>query len=345
MPTLASVPGAHLETIYVATTRARAAADMNVFTTGRAHQTNYASFEISVPPTHQPGHIEWPDARPTPATSFTTVRQSVLDKDTFQRDMALQLKAKPHSQITVFVHGYNNNFQESLFRLAQLSADADLNGLPILFAWPSDAKLTGYSSDKESATYSRDELVDLLTMLSREPAPEKINVVAHSMGAWLAVEALRQLRLSGKNKVIERLNVILAAPDIDVDVFRAQMAVVGPLSPPITVLVSRDDIAMSFASRVAGDRKRVGALDVDDPRVQEAALKAKLQILDISSLQAPDGFNHDRFASLAALYPRLQAEANQNGTDLRQTGAFVFSAFGTTLSSPFNLAGTALNGE
>lgn len=49
--------------------------------------------------------------------------------------------------------------------------------------------------------------------------------------------------------------------------------------------------------------------------------------------------------SLAALYPRLHAEADQNGSDLRQTGAFVFSTVGSTLSSPFNLAGIALNGE
>jgi Alpha/beta hydrolase of unknown function (DUF900) len=35
------------------------------------------------------------------------------------------------------------------------------------------------------------------------------------MGAWLTVEALRQLRLSGKDRVIERLHhVALAAPDI-----------------------------------------------------------------------------------------------------------------------------------
>lgn len=46
------------------------------------------------------------------------------------------------------------------------------------------------------------------------------------MGAWLTVEALRQLRLARNDAAINRLNVILAAPDIDVDVFRSQMEVI-----------------------------------------------------------------------------------------------------------------------
>jgi hypothetical protein len=75
--------------------------------------------------------------------------------------------------------------------------------------------------------------------------------------------------------------------------------------------------------------------------VQEAALKAKLEIVDVSSLKAPDRLHHDRFASLAALYPRLAAgEANEAG--LRRVGAFVFNAVGATISSPFTLAGRAI---
>jgi esterase/lipase superfamily enzyme len=114
----------------------------------------------------------------------------------------------------------------------------------------------------------------------------------------------------------------------------------------MTVLVSRDDIALAWSSRIAGARQRVGTLNVDDPRVQEAALKAKLRIIDVSNLKASDAFNHDRYASLAALYRRLAvADASGAGQDLRRAGAFIFNAVGTTLSSPFGLAGSALAGE
>jgi esterase/lipase superfamily enzyme len=85
---------------------------------------------------------------------------------------------------------------------------------------------------------------------------------------------------------------------------------------------------------------------VDDPRVEEAALKANIRIIDISTLKASDAFNHERYANLAALYRRLAAtESDGAGHDLRRAGAFIFNAVGTTLSSPFGLAGSALSGQ
>jgi esterase/lipase superfamily enzyme len=338
------VPNARLVTIYVATTRERASPFSNVFTSGRAPALNYAEFKISIPPRHRTGHIEWPSAS-DPARSFTTVQQNVLDRQTFEQKIVSRERRPRRLKVGVFVHGFNNNFQESLFRVAQMTADSDDDGVAVLFAWPSEARATDYVADKDAVTYSRDQLVDLLTMLARKPAIAEITVVGHSMGGWLTVEALRQLRLA-RNNAIDRLNVVLAAPDIDIDVFRAQMAVIGPLSPPMTVLVSRDDIALALSSRISGARQKVGTLNVDDPRVQEAALKARLQIIDISNVKASDAFNHDRYASLAALYRRLAAtEANGAGHDLRRAGAFIFNAVGTTLSSPFGLAGSALAGE
>lgn len=340
----ASTPGARVATVYVATTRARQSPDSNVFTNGHSRQLNYAAFKISIPPNHRPGNIELPTLTPDPALSFATVQQEVLDKPTFEQLTAARSSPRTPLKASVFVHGFNTNFQEALFRLAQMAVDADVGGAPILFAWPSEAKLTGYLADKDAVTASRDQLAQVLTMLTRDPAVGEVTVIAHSMGAWLTVEAVRQLRLAHNDAAISRLRIVLAAPDIDVDVFRTQMTVIGPLSPPMTVLVSRDDIALSISSLLARERPRLGMINVDDPRVQEAAVRAKLEIIDVSSLKAPDRLHHDRFASLAALYPRLAA-AEADGAGLRRVGAFVFNAVGATISSPFTLAGSAVAGE
>jgi esterase/lipase superfamily enzyme len=345
-PVPLSIPGAKVVTVYVATTRAREIPDSNIYGSARAHHTNYAEFKISIPPRHQSGNIEWPTGSPDPALSFTTIQQNVLSSREFEQAIASRANGRGRLNAGVFVHGFNTNFQEALYRLAQMTADADVDGTPILFTWPSEARVTGYLSDKEGVTYSRDRLVDLLAMLARKPSIGRVTVIGHSMGSWLTVEALRQLRLTRSDAVINRLNVVLAAPDIDVDVFRSQMEVIGPLSPPMTVLVSRDDIALRLSSKVAGGRERLGTLDVDDPRVQEAARRANVQIVDISSLKAPDGLNHDRFVNLAALYGRLAASgSNHPDKNLRQAGAFVFNTVGTTLSSPFSLVGSAIAGE
>nr|WP_272213710.1 alpha/beta hydrolase [Marinicella sp. W31]MDC2879661.1 alpha/beta hydrolase [Marinicella sp. W31] len=43
---------------------------------------------------------------------------------------------------------------------------------------------------------------------------------------------MRQLSLEGNKQALRKLNVILAAPDIDEDVFASQVDVIGPLDPP-----------------------------------------------------------------------------------------------------------------
>jgi esterase/lipase superfamily enzyme len=343
-PTLTSAPGAKVTTVYAATTRARARPNSNVYTNVRSDALNYGEFRISIPPGHRPGNIEWPSGAPDPAVNFATVQQSVLTRQTFELRTAAYESAAKGTNAAVFVHGFNVNFQEALYRVAQLKADAHVDGTAVLFAWPSEAKLTGYLADKDAVTYSRDQLADLLAMLAHNQKAGTITVAAHSMGSWLTVEALRQLRISGNDAVLSRLNVILAAPDIDVDVFCSQMEVIGPLSRPMTVLVSRDDLALSVSSRLADRRKRVGALDVDDPRVKEVALRANIEIIDISSLKSPDSLRHSRYASFAAMYPHLTATA-VGGDGLRHAGAFVFDTVGATLAAPFSITGRAIAGE
>jgi esterase/lipase superfamily enzyme len=333
--------GARAMTVYVATTRDRADPHSDAFTNGRAASVNYARYRIAVPPTHKPGAIEWAKATPDPRTDFVTLDRAALDRAQF--DQAVVRDQRPAKrEVVVFVHGFNNSFQEALFRLVQIMADSNGRAVPVLFAWPSEAGVTGYIADKDAATASRDGLVDVLTRLAGSPQIGKITLVGHSMGAWLSAEALRQLRLMKRDAVLRRLDVYLAAPDIDVDVFRAQLAVIGPLSPPMTLLVSKDDLALSVSSFLSGERQRLGALDVNDPRIAEAARQASVQIVDISGLAANDGLGHGRFTELATLVPKMGIRSDGPDGGLRRAGAFVFDAVGATLSSPFQLAGRAI---
>jgi esterase/lipase superfamily enzyme len=134
---VAALPGAKTLPIYVATTREREGTSENVFTSNRANSLNFAKFVVSVPPSHKPGNVELPTSSPDPQTSFAVVDQAVMSEADFRNTVAPQSTArrKKH-KIFLFVHGFNNNFQESLFRLAQLQADAQIDGIPVLFAWP-----------------------------------------------------------------------------------------------------------------------------------------------------------------------------------------------------------------
>ncbi len=335
-------PNAKLVTVYVASMRARARPDSNDFTNQPARQLNYASFTISVPPDHKPGNIEWPKGRLDPAHDFVVVRQEVLTKQSFDRAIAAAGPRHGPRRYGVFVHGFNNNFQEALYRLTQMAADANMQGTPVLYDWPSVAKVTGYVTDKDNATYSRDGLVSILTLLARQSRVSQVTVLGHSMGGWLTVEAVRQLRLMGRNSVIRRLRVILAAPDIDVDVFLSQLRVIGPLNPPMVLLVSTDDRALRFSSRIGGDRKRAGAINVDNPVVREAALRAHVEVIDISKVKPEDAMRHSRVAQFAALYPKIETEDHGDMASFRKAGAYVFNGVGSGVATLTSSARTPI---
>lgn len=327
----AAAEPSRIVTVYVVTTRQLDAKGITLATSDRGQQVSYLRFRISIPALHKTGAIEWSSGRPDPRRSFVTVEQRWLTRAGFEDEISRKRSGIPPA-IGVFVHGFNTTFTEAVFRLAQMTADANYDGVPILFAWPSEGNVTGYVADRDAATFSRDQLVDLLTELSGKQTTGQISIVGHSMGAWLSLEAVRQLRISQNDDVVRRLRVILAAPDIDLDVASAQLAVIGPLSPPILTLVSRDDAALRISELLSRNRKRLGRLNVSDPKIQEFARTARIQIVDISGLAASDILKHDAFAALAAYYPKRPSRSFARSAG--QVGAFVFSAMGSTLYFP-----------
>ena len=319
--------------ITVATTRARDASTGN-YTDVRAPALNFEAFTISIPPTHKVTQIEWPNSKPDPQTSFAVIDRTILPDLALVHNPPRSSPSAPSTgkrDILIFVHGYNYTFAESLFRLAQVAVDGNLEEVPILFAWPSAASVTGYVADKDAVAYSRDDLVHVLKIASTDPDIGNITLFGHSMGGYLVVEALRQLRLNGQDSVIDRLeNVVLAAPDIDIDVFRRQIQTIGALNPPMTLLVSPDDRALRLLERLTGSRGRVGTRDATDPSVQALAAANGIRVIDISNVDALDGSKHNRFVALMNVLPRGTKETFAS---LAHVGTFILEPISATLVS------------
>ncbi|WP_299655592.1 alpha/beta fold hydrolase [uncultured Jannaschia sp.] len=337
-PVADSAAAGQRQKIFVTTTRSRAEVAADGYTDGRSPSTNFAEFEVSIPPDHVPGAIEWSEGRPDPHSDFAVANHLRVDEATF----FARLDRMDDQGVGVFVHGFNYNFPEALFRLAQMTADVQLEGTPVLFTWPSSASLLGYAYDKESASYSRDALAGLLTKLAKSTSSEPVTVFGHSMGGWLVMEVLRQMRIAGEDEALTRLEVVLAAPDIDVDLFRQQLAVIGKMDIPMVLMVSSDDRALQLSSAIAGQKPRVGALSLSDPAVQAAAKASNVVLLDISSIDATSGMNHDRYIGLAAAYPSLVDEM-QSEQPLRDAGTYIIDAAGQVLTAPLRVVGAAIS--
>ncbi|GGD93852.1 alpha/beta hydrolase [Rhizobium anhuiense] len=308
-----------------------------------ADNLTYEQYAFSVPSGRKNTAITYPSAKPDPERQFAVVERKQLPKDAFVHQALASVQ--PDGTVGIFVHGYNYSYQEALYRTAQIAADANIPGAPILFSWPSAAAVAGYVADRDAALSSRSDLDALVRSLSASGKVKRIILFGHSMGGFLVMETVRQLNLEHRDDVIAKLAVILAAPDIDVDVFRSQLKDIGRMPLPISLLVSKDDRALVASSFIAGERPRVGRLDIDDPVIEEAALKERLRVIDITSIQASDGLGHDRYASLAKFGAQLASFESGRRSTAGDVGAYVFDAAGAAVASPFRLAGRVVGAQ
>ena len=94
---------------------------------------------------------------------------------------------------------------------------------------------------------------------------------------------------------------MLAAPDIDIDVFKAQMRRFGKPRKPFFIIVSRDDKALRFSDFIAGGKERLGVYTND---AELTALGAV--VIDMTDVKATDRSNHAKFAQLAEIAPEMR---------------------------------------
>ena len=156
----------------------------------------------------------------------------------------------------------------------------------------------------------------------KNPNVNEISVLAHSMGNFVTVEALRQMAIRNHGMSPKIKDIMLASPDIDFDVFRRQIAEIeaSDKSPPVTLFVSRDDQALAASSLLAGGEPRLGVIDPHAEPYKSILEQARVNVVDLSAIKSDDPTNHGKFAQsevVSAIGQRLAA--GQTLTDARVT--------------------------
>jgi len=213
----------------------------------------------------------------------------------------------PRRDVLVYVHGFNQSFEQAALDAARLADGVKFRGETILFTWPSRSALLDYIHDRDSAMWSRDALESMLAELIAHPAVSNVHLVAHSMGTMLSVEALRQIHARiGETAALKIGAVVLAAPDIDIDVFASSVRRIGGLSKRITVLTAANDRALGIMNRLAGGIARVGTAE------KERLEALGLRVIDASQFGG-SGINHDLFLSSDQVREQVRRAIQESG--------------------------------
>lgn len=206
-----------------------------------------------------------------------------------QAEIAGQLAQVKRKEIVLFVHGYANTFDDAVRSTAELCNSLDNAFVCIALTWPaggSRGAFMGYNIDRESGEFAVNDLKRMVRIISQTPGLERMHIIAHSRGTDVTASVMQQLgieayvskaALSQKFKIC---NIILFAPDIDMDVATSKMFGVG--SDPdllfgakpnalgilpqgnihLTVYSSPNDRALGLSNRLFGGTARLGQLSI-----------------------------------------------------------------------------------
>lgn len=125
-----------------------------------------------------------------------------ISLDAFRDQLLDALKAMvkngKNAQAAIYIHGYNNNFQDALEELNEIGTNLSgvgYDGLVIGFSWPSEGKTLEYLEDRDDARESVTGFVHVMHLIKsvRMPAEKcfvDVSMLAHSMGNYVLREGL-----------------------------------------------------------------------------------------------------------------------------------------------------------
>lgn len=147
----------------------------------------------------------------------------------------------------LFVHGYNTTFAQAAIRAAQMGFDLKIDGATAFFSWPSAGAGIAYPYDYATVEASEDNFVEFVRTIATQSQATKVHLIVHSMGNRLVARCIARIEQMLTPRKVSLGAVILAAPDIDVRLFRMLAVAYPKVSPSTTMYVSRADKALALS--------------------------------------------------------------------------------------------------
>jgi esterase/lipase superfamily enzyme len=238
----------------------------------------------------------------------------------FYETLEIDLVSVRSRDLMLFVHGFNNSFEDGALRAAQLAYDLRFQGVTAFFSWPSANELKGYPADEDSVQIATPHLKEFIRDLADHTTVDRFFFVGHSLGCRALTQALKELAEEDSIVPPKVAEVILAAPDIDADLFRSLLApALIEKKSAITIYGSSSDEALAMERKVRSGHPRVG--DGGD----RIFLSPGIETIDASAVEtqfAADPFSHAYFVEsntvLADMFPIIhwqKAAADRYGLE------------------------------
>jgi len=147
----------------------------------------------------------------------------------------------------------NEFFRELATTVATSENKDDLNfhGAPIFYSCPSKGDLDGYPADEETIVWTTSHLKAFLQQGAVQSKARTVHLIAHSMGNRALTQALAELGAPTNGTLRAHFReVILAAPDVDPDIFKQLAGTFHKTADRVTLYASSHDEALAASKRL-----------------------------------------------------------------------------------------------
>lgn len=261
----------------------------------------YGYLDVTIPRSHQEAQLEtqprWVEFTFAADQAAMRAQYILLDKvvplatNGFVRALRQQVSESKFKDVFIFVHGFNNTFEDAARRTAQMAYDLDFDGTPMMYSWPSQGSATAYAVDEAAVGISGRRLADFLETVVAQSGAQRIHLIAHSMGNRALLEALQTYL--AKRAPDDRRHIfgqiVFTAPDVDRDYFTDAIQSMEESAERITLYASDNDLALRSSQFIHGAPRAGTAGDV-------IVKLAGLDSIDMSSVPA-DSLGHSYFAA------------------------------------------------
>ena len=251
-----------------------------------------------------------------------------------QDEIHQRLAKSARKEVVVFIHGYNNTFADAAFATGNICRLLGPDFVCVVLTWPaggSRGAFLGYNVDRESGEFAVADMRKALRAIGETEGLRGLDVIAHSRGTDVVASAFQQLgveayvRRSSITDTLTIRNIVLFAPDIDIDVGATKIfdffsdpdtpygakknpnATIKRGSLHLTIYTSPGDQALGAASGIFGSRLRLGQLDLNGPEAK--AMRADPgHLVDLIEVRENTGaFGHGYFLTNPAVRSDLVA--------------------------------------
>lgn len=175
-----------------------------------------------------------------------------------------------------YIHGFRNSFEDATKTGLAFSRDAEVDGVVLIWTWPSGAALSSYLYDEESVVISEPSFLSLVSKLVESRNVKQLSFLAHSMGSRFVSRLMRDAWIQKPSAVA------FAAPDVSRPFLK--QAVEAAQSASVSLFATEWDRAL-LASRKLHRRPRAG-------RAKPLFLVENMETIDLSAFDRWWSKNH-----------------------------------------------------